>query len=69
MEPFIELNKMQEFEREYIAGKFLHQRYGQAFCNHFNITNSEIFYDEDFRNCRVRCWLNFVIFSDSLLEE
>lgn len=69
LEPTIPLEKMQEFEHDYFAGKFPHQRYGQAFCNHFNITNSQIFYDEDDRNNKVCIWLNFVIFPDSLLEE
>jgi len=69
MEPYIELEKVQEFEREYFAGKFSHQRYGQAFCNNFNLTCPELFYEEDTRTAKVKAWLNFVIFPDSMLEE
>lgn len=65
----IPLEKVQEFEQEYFAGKFPHQRYGQAFCNYFNLTCPELFYEENIRTAKIKAWLNFVIFPDSLLEE
>jgi len=34
------------FRKEYGMGKYPHQRYGQAFCNRFNLTKPELFYSE-----------------------
>ena len=36
------------FVFNYTYNKYPHQRFGQAFCNHFNITDSEVFYEENF---------------------
>lgn len=36
--------QMAEFKRLYDKGEFPNQRFGQAFCNHFNITDANIFY-------------------------
>lgn len=67
--PSIELVKMQEFEEMWRNDKFPHQRYGQAFCNHFNIESSYIFYSEDYRTIRTTVWLEFVIFPDEMMND
>lgn len=36
--------QMEEFKRLYDKGHFPTQRFGQAFCNHFNIVWPEVFY-------------------------
>jgi len=38
--------QMAEFKRLYDNGHFPKQRFGQAFCNHFNITDANIFYEK-----------------------
>lgn len=53
-------NEMKEFELQYFSGKFPHQRYGQAFCNRFNLTCPELFYEENTRTAKIMAWLNFV---------
>lgn len=45
------------FERLYFdVDLFPHQRYGQAFCNWFFYTDSEIFYEENTEKCRELVW-------------
>lgn len=45
------------FERMYYEHQlFPHQRYGQAFCNWFSVTNSEIFYNENEIEVREIVW-------------
>jgi hypothetical protein len=36
-----------EFYTEWSLGKYPNLRFGQAFCNKFNITDSEVFYSND----------------------
>lgn len=36
-----------DFQVLWSQKRFDHQRYGQAFCNYFGITNSELFYSND----------------------
>lgn len=38
--------QMSEFKRLYDKGTWPNQRFGQAFCNHFNITDANIFYEK-----------------------
>jgi hypothetical protein len=39
---------MEEFKRQYDRGLFPSQRFGQAFCNHFNVSSTpEVFYQEN----------------------
>jgi len=37
-----------EFQRLWHTQQFPDQRFGQAFCNHFNITDPELFYCRDY---------------------
>lgn len=69
LEPTIPFDKIKEFEKKFFAGKFPNQRYGQAFCNQFNLTCRALFYEEDYRLARIKAWLNFAIFPDDFLEE
>lgn len=36
---------------EYYAGRYTTQRFGQAFCNQYNITDSTLFYMTDLKKC------------------
>ena len=47
----ISLQQYLDFDREYFAGKHPHQRYGQAFCNKFNITNPDLFFNTKTEEC------------------
>ena len=50
-----------EFEKDYYDGKYPNQRLGQAFCNKFNITNQEIFYEENDKTARFLIWQEFFL--------
>ena len=39
----ITLQEYLDFDRNYYNGKYPYQRFGQAFCNNFEINNSELF--------------------------
>lgn len=41
------INQYRAFERKYYNTELIGQRFGQAFCNEFNITNPELFYCTD----------------------
>ena len=43
----ITLHKYLDFDKDWWNNKFPNQRYGQAFCNVFNITNLELFHVDD----------------------
>lgn len=64
----IPLEDMKEFEKEYFSGKFPNQRYGQAFCNKFNIDSQALFYDEDMRRAKIIIWINFVKYPEDYGE-
>lgn len=66
----ISVEQMQRFEKEFFDGRFTHQRYGQAFCNYFNLTSCpELFYEEDTRTAKIKAWLNFVDCSKIVEEQ
>lgn len=65
----ISIEKALEFEKKFRKGEFPHQRYGQAFCNYFNLTCSELFYEENYKTAKLKIWLNFVIFPENYLKE
>ena len=50
-----------DFEIEYNRGKYPHQSLGQASCNKFNITNPEIFYEEDYKVANLLIWQYFFL--------
>ena len=53
--------ELYDFEKKFIKNEFPHQRYGQAFCNHFSIEGfSELFYMENDKLARMSAWLNFL---------
>lgn len=37
----------QKFQKEWLAGRFPGQRFGQAFCNSFGLTDPKLFYMTD----------------------
>jgi hypothetical protein len=60
-----------EFEKKFNNHEFPHQRYGQAFCNHFNIEVEVfpgLFYQEDDRFARMNAWLVYMDDSESTNE-
>lgn len=65
----IKVDKLREFERDFFSGKFPNQRYGQAFCNHFDIKSPEIFYEEDYKSAKMKIWFNFAEFDESILGD
>jgi len=50
-----------EFEKEYYQGKYPNERLGQAFCNKFNVTDSDIFYEEDNKVAKLKIWQYFFL--------
>ena len=50
-----------DFEKEYNQEKYPHQRLGQAFCNKFNITDPDIFYEEDYSIAKLKIWQYFFL--------
>lgn len=49
-----------EFERLYFEFSIYgSQRYGQAFCNHFNITDAKLFYEENTTIARGIVWAKY----------
>lgn len=50
-----------DFEKEYNQGKYPHQRLGQAFCNKFNITDPDIFYEENDKVAKLKIWQYFFL--------
>lgn len=54
-------SEYQQWRREFCFDALKNMRYGQSFCNHFNITDYRIFYDSDVERCDqliVRDWVN-----------
>lgn len=41
----------EQWKKQYTFEALKNQRYGQSFCNWFNITDNRIFYDRDWRRC------------------
>lgn len=41
----------QEWQKQYCFDALRGQRYGQSFCNYFNITDNRIFFDSDVERC------------------
>lgn len=64
----ITIEQAQDFDKQFFEGKFPYQRYGQAFCNFFNITCPELFYEENQKTAIFHAWLVFVDCTP-LLEE
>lgn len=64
----ITIEQAQDFDKQFFDGKFPYQRYGQAFCNFFNITCPELFYEENQKTAIFHAWLVFVDCTP-LLEE
>jgi len=54
-------NEMNNFLHYYNSGKFPNQRLGQAFCNHFNRTDPDLFYQEDRKLAEEYIWLFLVM--------
>ena len=57
-EPGAELNSVDldsylEWQRNYTFDALQNIRYGQSFCNHFDIRDNRIFYDRDWVRCDV----------------
>lgn len=52
--------EMIDFKSVYDAGHYRHQRFGQAFCNHFNFTCSELFYVTSRKDAEEYIWLFLV---------
>ena len=50
-----------DFEKKFNNNEFPHQRYGQAFCNYFDIENHQkLFYMQDDKLARMTVWFNFL---------
>ena len=48
IEKFVKPSEFLRFQTEYASGKFEHLRFGQAFCNHFNVRGDQtLFYTEN----------------------
>ena len=47
----IDLDNYLEWQRNYTFEALQDIRYGQSFCNHFNITDNRIFYERDWVRC------------------
>jgi hypothetical protein len=52
--------QMLEFIRLFNLGSWPHQRFGQAFCNHFEYTESDLFYQKERRVAEEYIWLFLV---------
>jgi hypothetical protein len=47
----ITLKQYQHWKDHYVWDAIQDQRYGQSFCNHFNITDHRLFYERDWVRC------------------
>lgn len=47
MNKLIRQESLAQFSTRFWDGEYPHQRFGQAFCNEFDITDSKLFYTED----------------------
>lgn len=47
----VSLDEYLDWQKQYTFDALLNQRYGQSFCNHFNIEDSRLFYDRDWVRC------------------
>jgi hypothetical protein len=47
----ITLEQYQHWKDHYVWDAIQDQRYGQSFCNHFNITDHRLFYERDWVRC------------------
>ena len=47
----IDLDNYLEWQRNYTFEALQDIRYGQSFCNHFDITDNRIFYERDWVRC------------------
>lgn len=59
MEPLTEDNYVR-WDRAYIFDAMRDQRYGQAFCNHFGITDNLLFYERDADRARRRIRQHYI---------
>ena len=41
----------EQWKKQYTWDALLDQRYGQSFCNHFNIQDNRLYYERDWINC------------------
>lgn len=46
------VDSYQRWDREYVFDALMDQRYGQAFCNYFGITDNLLFYERDAERAR-----------------
>lgn len=47
----ITLEQYQRWKEQYVWDAIQDQRYGQSFCNHFDITDHRLFYERDWVRC------------------
>jgi len=47
----IDLGSYLEWQRNYTFAALQNIRYGQSFCNYFDVTDNRIFYDRDWVRC------------------
>ena len=47
----IDLGSYLEWQRNYTFDALQNIRYGQSFCNYFDVTDNRIFYDRDWVRC------------------
>lgn len=47
----IGLTEYRQWQKQFSFDALRSQRYGQSFCNYFNITDNRIFYDSDVARC------------------
>jgi hypothetical protein len=49
----VSLEEYEQWQELYIWDAIQDQRYGQSFCNHFDITDHRLFYERDWVRCDV----------------
>jgi len=57
----VSLVEYTEWKQSYIFDRLRGLRFGQSFCNHFNITDNRIYYDSNAVRCEqliVKDWVN-----------
>ena len=47
----ISVDNYEKWKKLFTFAALKNQRYGQSFCNYFNITDNRIFYERDWSNC------------------
>lgn len=47
----ISADNYEQWKKLFTFDALKNQRYGQSFCNYFNITDNRIFYDRDWSRC------------------